>query len=329
MTDTTDMDRKIREAGVIALLQTEDPAEAVFAADALRTGGVTMTEIAFRNAAAYDKAAEAVAAVRAKCPQTTVGAATVSGPAVAEKALAAGAMFAFSAGFNPDTAAFCAARGLPFYPGVCTPGEIEKCAAAGLSVLKFFPAEACGGAAALRAFAGPYPQIRFVASGGVNAANAAQYFSCANTAAVSGSWLVPKDLLERRDGDGISRLAREAALLSLGFQFAHVGINCAGDADAASLASLLSEFGFSGSENPVSWFCGASFELMKNGGPGKRGHIGILTWSVERALAYLARRGISPVMESAKWCGERGKSAISFVYLDRDFGGFAVHLKRR
>lgn len=198
-------------AGVLAVAEVRQAAEAVSVAEALLGGGVRAMEIAFRDVRFFDESERAIAAVRERCPQMLVGAATVVNPAIADRALASGAQFVLSAGFNPKTVEHCVARGIPIVPGVCTPGEIEQALEFGLTTLKFFPAEVCGGTAMLSALSGPYPQVRFVASGGIGASNAASYLACRNVAAVSGSWVSPKSAIFRGDFSAITALAAEAS----------------------------------------------------------------------------------------------------------------------
>jgi len=140
--------------------------------------------------------------------------------------------------------------------------------------------------------------------------------------------MVKEQLVTEEKWDEITSLSRKAVTAMLGFTFAHVGINFDGDAAAAEGASLLGLFGYEGAENPSSWFCGNSFELMKKNGRGVHGHIGFSTYSVERALAYVRTFGFGPVEETAQWCGEPQKSALKFIYLDKSVAGFDIHLKR-
>lgn len=324
-----EMNKKLEHAGLIAVVQLENADCAVPLAEALYKGGMRALEITFRSEGLYGEAEKAIKAVRAEVPQMLCGGATIINKDLAERAEKAGAQFIVSAGFNSETVDWCIKKNLPVYPGVCTPTEIEAAVGKGLTTLKFFPAEAGGGVEALKALGGPFPQVKFLASGGLNADNCSSYFACPNVAAVSGSWMVKGSLIQSHSWNEIQRLAHEAVLLSLGFEFAHMGINYSDEKTCAADAALLDSFGFKSTENPQSWFCGKGFELMKNGGPGHNGHAGILTWNIERALDYLAQFGIKPVMDTAKWLGAPEKSPLFFVYTDKEIGGFAVHLKRK
>jgi 2-dehydro-3-deoxyphosphogluconate aldolase / (4S)-4-hydroxy-2-oxoglutarate aldolase len=319
---------KIETAGLIAVLDTADAAEAVQAVKALSDGGISCLEIMFRSAE-IDRTAQAISEVRKAFPDLTVGAGTVINKTLAEKAVKAGAQFIVSPGFNEETIDYCMVHAVQIFPGVSAPSEIERALSKNLALLKFFPAEALGGPAMLKALGGPFPQIKFLPSGGLTAENVGSYSALDNVAAVSGSWMVQKQLVADKNWAEITRLSHEAVLAVLGFTFAHLGINYSDPAACAQGVSELGLFGFKSRETEASWFCGESFELMKNSILGKNGHIGIMTYSIERALAYLEPYGYHPVWDTAKWTGEPQKSMLQFIYLDKALNGFSVHLKRR
>lgn len=182
-------DRKIADAGAVAVLTARSPEDAVAAAEKLISADICALEIAYRGSESFAAADACIKAVRREVPKMLVGAATVINPGIARRAIKSGAQFILSPGLNPRTVRYCLRRHIPVYPGVATPSEIERALAFGLSLLKYFPAELLGGAEMLSALAGPFPQVRFIVSGGLNAENAAEYKTCSNVAAVSGSWL--------------------------------------------------------------------------------------------------------------------------------------------
>jgi 2-dehydro-3-deoxyphosphogluconate aldolase/(4S)-4-hydroxy-2-oxoglutarate aldolase len=173
----------------------------------LADSGLTCIEVTFRTLAA----AEAIAAITAKLPGTFVGAGTVRTVSQAETAIAAGAQFLVAPGLTPAVAATARARGIPLLPGVCTPTEIERAAGFGLRLLKFFPAEAAGGVAYLKALAGPFRDVLFVPTGGIGTGNLAAYLELPVVAACGGSWMAPPTLITAADFVTIGRLATEAA----------------------------------------------------------------------------------------------------------------------
>lgn len=183
------MDELIIKAGKIAVVQTTLPAEAVVIAKKLLEKGVPAMEIAYRDLNNLEGSDECIRAVREQVPEILLGAATVTSPELAERAEKAGAQFLLSAGFNRKTVKYCVKHNIPVYPGVATPGEIEQALSFNLSVMKIFPVEILGGTKYLSALAGPYPEVRFIVSGGINAENCNDYKNLKNVAALSGSYL--------------------------------------------------------------------------------------------------------------------------------------------
>ncbi len=184
------MDKKICEFKNIAVVQTTLPAQAVFIAQKLLKNNVNAMELAYRDLNNIEGTDECIRAVREQVPEMLVGAATVTSEKLAKRAKKAGAQFILSAGFNPNTVKYCVKNNIPVYPGIATPGELERAMAFGLSVVKVFPVEILGGVKYLKALSGPYPDIRFIVSGGINETNALEYKELKNVAAVSGSYFV-------------------------------------------------------------------------------------------------------------------------------------------
>jgi 2-dehydro-3-deoxyphosphogluconate aldolase/(4S)-4-hydroxy-2-oxoglutarate aldolase len=197
---------RLRLVPVIAI---DDEGKTEDLAGALSEGGLPCMEITLRTAAGLAAIRRAV-----KAGGLTVGAGTVLSAAQAEQAVAAGAAFVVAPGFHPGTVAWCLEHGVPVFPGVCTPTEIEMALGFGLSVLKFFPAEAFGGVATLKALCGPYRMVRFVPTGGVTAANLADYLALKQVVACGGSWMVTPKLLETAAWGEVTRMTREALALA-------------------------------------------------------------------------------------------------------------------
>jgi 2-dehydro-3-deoxyphosphogluconate aldolase/(4S)-4-hydroxy-2-oxoglutarate aldolase len=172
---------------VVPVVAVENTADALPLADALLAGGLPLIEVTFRTAAA----AEVIARIVAERPQMTVGAGTVLTADQAQAARDAGASFAVAPGVNPAVIAAAQQIGLPFFPGVATPTDIETAVSLGCCTLKFFPAETFGGVNAIRSIAAPYRHlgIKFVPTGGVNTTNVSEYLACRDVLAVGGTWL--------------------------------------------------------------------------------------------------------------------------------------------
>ena len=179
---------RLRNAGVVPVVVLERAEDAVPAARAMLAGGVDVMEITFRTAAA----AEAIRNVAAECPEMLVGAGTVLTVEQCEKAVALGAKFIVSPGFDAEIVDWCVERGVAVAPGCVTPTEIMAALKRGLSVVKFFPAGIYGGLKTMKALAAPFGQVKFIPTGGVSADNLAEYAAAPFVHAVGGSWLCPK-----------------------------------------------------------------------------------------------------------------------------------------
>ncbi len=194
---------------VLPVVVLDRVADAVPLAHALVAGGLPAIELTLRTPAALD----AIAAIAAEVPEILVGAGTIVAPDQAAEAADAGARFLVSPGATPSLLAAMTATGLPFLPGTATVSEVLAALEAGATELKFFPAEAAGGAAYLRALAAPVPAARFCPTGGITAATAPTYLALPNVGCVGGSWLTPSRLVDAGDWTAIEALAREAAAL--------------------------------------------------------------------------------------------------------------------
>jgi len=266
-------------------------------------------------------------AIAAEVPEMLLGAGTVLNHEQVDRALAAGAKFIVSPGFNPDTVRYVKAKGGLILPGTATPGEMEQAMAFGLEAVKFFPAEQNGGVAKLKAIAGPYKALKWMPTGGVSAKNLMDYLSFDQVVACGGTWMVKKDLIEAENWAEITRLTREAVDTMLGFSLAHVGINCL-DAQASerTARTICGLFGLPFRAGNSSNHAGTAVECTKAPGPGVHGHIAIGTNSVERAIYHLERRGVA--IDHAT-CKTDAKGRAKAVYLEGDFGGFAIHLVQK
>src|SRR5580698_9407063 len=206
------IDEILAAGPVMPVVVIDDAAHAVPLARALVAGGIRAIEITLRTGAALD----AVQAIARDVPDAIPGVGTALTGADVLAALDAGAKFIVSPGATPALLQAAIGSGLPFLPGVATASELMAGMAAGLSAFKFFPAAQVGGVEGLKALAGPFPRARFCPTGGVNAANAADYLALANVVCVGGSWLAPREMIAAGDFARIEALARAAAALRAG-----------------------------------------------------------------------------------------------------------------
>lgn len=197
-------------APVIPVVVVDDPADAVPLARALVTGGLPAIEITLRTPAAL----EAIRAVATEVPDAVVGAGTVITPEQVREVVKAGARFLVSPGWTDTLLESMRTSGLPFLPGVSTVSEVVTLLEHGIREMKFFPAQAAGGTAYLKAIAGPLPQARFCPTGGIGPDTAPDYLALPNVACVGGSWMLPADAVTAQDWARVEELARTAANLA-------------------------------------------------------------------------------------------------------------------
>lgn len=197
----------LRDAGVLCVLTVDTIEQALSCARALADGGLTTIELTLRTPAAID----AIAAIKHDVPNIAIGAGTVLEPAQVAAVEAAGGDFLVSPGVSPRLLDAFVASSLPSVPGAATPSELMALHARGYHVAKWFPAASLGGSATLKAIAGPLPQMKLCANGGIDASSAAEYLALPNVLCVGGSWMVPKDWLVAGAWDKVAAAAKDAA----------------------------------------------------------------------------------------------------------------------
>ena len=243
-----------------------------------------------------------------------------------DKAIAAGAKFIISPGFNPKVVSYCHEKGIPICPGCFTPSDIDQAVQMGLEAVKIFPAEQAGGLDYIKALSGPYPSMSYIPTGGISTQNIARYISFEKVIACGGSWMVKAELIKAGDFDKITELCREAIFSLLGFEMVHMGINTESEDAALNTVNRLSSlFGFETKLAPAI-YSGDRIEIIKPPFYGKNGHIGIATNNIFKAKAYFERQGIEFIPESIK-TDEKGRMRL--IYFKDEVAGFAIHLVQR
>ena len=202
---------KISTLGVVPVVVLEDAKDAAPLAKALVEGGLPCAEVTFRT----DAAEESIKIMTSEYPDMFVGAGTVLTIEQVDRAVAAGAKFIVSPGFDPEIVDYCLSKEIPVFPGCITPSEVAQAVKRGLKVVKFFPAEQFGGVATIKAMAAPYVGLKFMPTGGVSAKNLESYLSCDKIVACGGSWMVKGDLVKAGKFDEIRAMTEEAVKLSL------------------------------------------------------------------------------------------------------------------
>ena len=199
----------IQKMGVVPVVVLNDAKDAAPLAKALCEGGLPCAEVTFRTEAAE----ESIRIMTTEYPEMFVGAGTVLTIDQVDRAVAAGAKFIVSPGFDPEIVDYCIEKDIPVYPGCITPSEVAQAVKRGLKVIKFFPAEQFGGVSTIKALAAPYTGVKFMPTGGVSAKNLESYLSFDKIVACGGSWMVKGDLVKAGKFDEITELVKEAVQL--------------------------------------------------------------------------------------------------------------------
>ena len=314
---------EISKIGIVPVIVIEDAKDAAPLAKALWDGGLPCAEVTFRTAAA----AQAIKNITEAYPRMLVGAGTVLTTAQVDAAVEAGAKFIVAPGLNPTVVSYCVEKGIPVIPGCCTPSEIEQAMSLGLSVVKFFPAEAAGGVKMLKAMGAPYGKIKFMPTGGINADNLASYLDLPQVLACGGSWMVDKKLIAAGAFDEITARTKAAVANMLGYKFERVVLNAADAASADSIAYHFTYmFDFAKKETAGSVLAGDGIEIAKNAETGTNGQLVISTKSLERAVYQLTRSNVIVDPDSEEY---DAKGKLQAVNILGELNGFALRLVSR
>ncbi len=204
------LEQQFYDYGVVPVVVLENAKDALPLAKALTEGGLPCAEVTFRT----DAAEESIRLICREYPDMLVGAGTVLTTGQVDRAVAAGAKFIVSPGFDPEVVDYCLEKDIPVFPGCVTPSEVAQAAKRGMKVVKFFPAEQAGGIAMIKAMAAPYTTMRFMPTGGISAKNLKDYLSFGKILCCGGSWMVKGDLVKNGEFDKIRELTKEAVELA-------------------------------------------------------------------------------------------------------------------
>ena len=207
----------ISNIGILPVIVLENTEDALPLANALWEGGLPCAEVTFRTEAAE----ESIRLMSTAYPEMLIGAGTILSTEQADRAIAAGAKFIISPGLNPEVVRHCQNKNVPIMPGLSTASELEIALSLGLSVVKFFPAEAAGGLKMIKSLAAPYTQMKFIPTGGINHSNFNDYLAFPKILACGGSWMVDPKLIKAQNFDKIQELVSEAIQALLDFKLVH------------------------------------------------------------------------------------------------------------
>ena len=202
-----EMNTRISNIGVVPVIKLNNPErDAAPLAKALCDGGVPVAEVTFRA----EGADKAISLMKQACPDMLVGAGTVLYVEQVDKAIAAGAEFIGTPGFDPEIVAYCQKKNMPVYPGCTTPTDYHAALKFGLEVLKFFPAEQSGGLAKIKSMSAPFPMFKIMPTGGISLKNLKEYISAPQIAACGGSYMVTAELIDSQNWAEITELCRQS-----------------------------------------------------------------------------------------------------------------------
>ena len=204
------LEEQFYEYAVVPVVVLDDAEDAAPLAEALIKGGLPCAEVTFRTEAAE----ESIRIMNKKYPEMLVGAGTVLTTEQVDRAVAAGAKFIVSPGFDPEIVDYCMEKNIPVFPGCVSPSEVAQAVKRGLKVVKFFPAEQAGGLAMLKAMAAPYTMLKFMPTGGINTKNLKEYLGFSKILCCGGSWMVKGDMIKNKEFDKITEMTREATELA-------------------------------------------------------------------------------------------------------------------
>lgn len=205
-----EINKRVSEIGVVPVIKLNNPEkDAAPLAKALCAGGVPIAEVTFRAAGADT----AIRLMKEACPEMLVGAGTVLTKEQVDKAIAAGAEFIVTPGFDPEICTYCSEKNIAIYPGCTTPTDYHAALKFGLEVLKFFPAEQSGGLAKIKAMSAPFPMFKVMPTGGISLKNLKEYLSCPVICACGGSYMVTAELIDNGKWDEITDLCRQSVAI--------------------------------------------------------------------------------------------------------------------
>ena len=278
-----DILKKIGAIGIVPVVVIKDANKAVDLARALVEGGIPCAEVTFRTSAAE----EAIKKMSQAYPELILGAGTILTAEQAQKAVNAGAKFLVSPGYDQTLVDWTREHNVPYVPGVCTASEVQVAVANGFETLKFFPAEAAGGVPMIKNLCGPFPQVKFMTTGGISNDNIEPYAKSPNVLAVGGSWMVKSDLIESQNWEAIKTKCHEAISAFHGFAFKGLKLACTAEQESA-IKAQLAPFGLGSNSSSL------KPDIYLNSSE-KKGTTKLIisTYNLERSKAYLESYGVS------------------------------------
>ncbi|MCL1858179.1 MAG: bifunctional 4-hydroxy-2-oxoglutarate aldolase/2-dehydro-3-deoxy-phosphogluconate aldolase [Oscillospiraceae bacterium] len=314
---------KIKNYGIVPVIKIDEADNAVPLAEALALGGLNIAEITFRT----ECAAEAIKKIAGAFPDMLLAAGNVLTLEQVKSAVDSGAKIIVSPGLNENVVFYCVKNNIPVIPECANAGDIEKALSAGIDIVKFFPAEESGGLDMLKALSEPYPNVRFIPTGGITENNLVDYLMHKSVLACGGSFMVKEEYIKNGEFDKIRDITVCIVQKMLGFDLAHLVINCENaeqaERDAGKIESI---FGFEKKDSGASVSNADILHFMKNRSYGRDGQIAICSNFIERAVFYLKEAKKEFIDESARFDAD---GRLTSIYLDNIISGFAIKLVRK
>lgn len=307
--------------GLIPVVVINNADEAIYVAEAIHAGGLDTMEITLRSEAGL----RAISNIAKYDTSIVLGAGTVLSLEKCKAAVDSGAKFIVSPGFNRDVVEWCLKSSISVIPGCVTPTEIQMALDMGIKIVKFFPADIYGGVLGCKALAGPFQHtgLSFIPTGGVNEKNLIEYIDKPFIHAIGGGWLCPREDINNRNYSNITLIVRSAIDTILGLNLSHIGIHQADANNSLDLVKKLEEaFHWPVRYGSNLYFVGKSIEVTNDIGSRANASITIVTDNINRSIYYLEKRNFTLDQRTAIY--KEGK--LMAIYLDEDFGGFAVKL---
>ena len=318
-----DIYSKIKNYGIIPVIKIKGADKSVQLAEALALGGMNIAETAFTAKSAV----ESLKNISAAFPDMFIIAGNVSDAEQAKSAVESGAKAVFSSESSDGVIPYCLKNDIAVIPECSDAKSIEKALKAGLDVVKFMPAEKNGGLETIKILSKKYPQVRFIPAGGLTEDNYMDYLSDKSVMACCGSFMLKEEYINDEDFDKIKESATRTIQKMLGFDLAHVVINCENTEQAERDSSKIeSIFGLKKTDAGVSVANADILHFMKQKSYGKNGQIAICTNFIDRAVFYIKEAKKEFIDESARFNAE---GELASIYLDNIIGGFAIKLVRK
>jgi 2-dehydro-3-deoxyphosphogluconate aldolase/(4S)-4-hydroxy-2-oxoglutarate aldolase len=316
------MIEQIEKIGIIPQVKIDDAKNALPLAEALIGGGIPFVEICFST----EEAKDAIDKISTASLEILVGAGSIRTTSQVDQAIAAGAKFITTTGFNRNIVEHCVKNGVLIIPGCATPADIEQALELGIDTVKLFPAESLGGQQYIKDISEEYPTIKFIPTGRIDNSNIVKYLALDAVIACGGSWMAMPELIKAGKFDEITASCKVAVDTVLGFGLGHVGINNENEEAAYKAAEMFeitfgSNFKVRDQGNAV--FAGNHVDAVKTMYYGTNGHVAISTNSVPRAVAYLEKQGWKFIPKTAKFL-ENGK--MRSIYMEGEIAGLGLHL---